>query len=504
MYPQITQSPDFLNFLLQQRLKQGQNQPTLPNTGMYGQRQEAQMPTVQRGMFGQDAEPREEATTLPEPTPNRVPAMLAPQQVPSQPQNLAQQRLSYGTGTAPPSTGGFAPTGQQQQQITAQSPTYTPMPEYQRSHQHGEKMGFGQRILHALKAGGLGFMRGGVGGAAAGLIGGGVDPEFWHRAQYQYQTLPMWQQRFAAESALADQQRQDTTAQAQILNQQNIAGDRQERIDLTRERNKQLAEQAVQTDKEQAAAATTKLQGDLAGQRERLTKESGQYAPGLGQMMYDKNLTNRGNVIPALDNKGFYRMPSPQQQDARKLTQTQNESRARNAASFELYLKKLPFEEASDERKAAFRQSLQGENDRIDLEGVPTITQFEALKSEAEEKGALADKIPNNDEKSHPAKVRLRNEADAALGRLAAMHSAMLKSGGYKDNSGGGSLGIERLPRTKKGGVTGSTKTSGKTDKDITQDEYEHLVKVTFKGDEAAAKDAMRRGKYTVGGKAIE
>ncbi len=95
---------------------------------------------------------------------------------------------------------------------------FTPRPEFHAPHEHGQPIGFGQRILHSLKSAGLGFMRGGLGGAVAGGIGGAVDPNFYHRAQHYYRDLPLWQQRQQDEIEQAKTQQTLNESNARIGN----------------------------------------------------------------------------------------------------------------------------------------------------------------------------------------------------------------------------------------------------------------------------------------------
>lgn len=102
---------------------------------------------------------------------------------------------------------------------------FTPRPEYHDPHEPGKPIGLAGRILHTLGGIGLGAMRGAaygpggmIGGAAAGGIGAGINPNRLHRMQYESQTLPMWRQRHEDEAALAKSEQGAAESESRIAN----------------------------------------------------------------------------------------------------------------------------------------------------------------------------------------------------------------------------------------------------------------------------------------------
>src|SRR6185295_546561 len=132
--------------------------------------------------------------SAPTPVPRAGEHVSFPSHVPAPPVDLAQERLAMSAAPQQADTTAVSGVAAPQQPNAAPYP-FTPRPEEPDLHAHGKPIGLGARIMHSLKSAGMGFMRGGVGGAIAGGIGGAVDPDFYHRAQHYYKDLPLWQQR---------------------------------------------------------------------------------------------------------------------------------------------------------------------------------------------------------------------------------------------------------------------------------------------------------------------
>jgi hypothetical protein len=485
MYPQanIANNPDFLNFLLQQRLGQkgaGQGQAMPPPPAPPPAPNLAQQ-RLGNGVGISDAPPQPMRSVAP---------------------SLVDERLAYAGGTPAPASNNLPVSSLP----SPSSPSpYTPMPQYSRSHQHGEKMGFGQRILHSLKSGGLGFLRGGVGGAAAGLIGGAVDPEFWHRAKYQYQTLPLWQQRFQNESAIADQKRQDLGAERQQDNfNRQMTNDEVRNNNITTDnhlaamRESRVSAEAEIARKRQEQQDQFQHGKSLADQRRDLTKDSGEFAASPSELMFGDSVKNRGNIIPALDNKGFFRQPSTQQEQERKLAVAEAMGGARVANQVEAQRLLAPGEMDAFERKEQIRNKYnpdpnahtQKEVDAATIDYKSKLRQAETLieqatrsEQQAKELDAKKDKTPEEVK----TMTKLGEEAKDAYRK-----AELLRAEGRSK---------KREVRTwKVRGSGAASSSSSKTPRTISQSTYDEMVKDAAAGDKdaIAAVEAIKSGKYTV------
>lgn len=355
---------------------------------------------------------------------------------------------------------------------TQQAIAASPKPELP-DHSKDKKRGFwssaGHRLEHIGKGALLGAARGGLGGMIYGGIAGGVEPELADQLEYNLSTQPQWlqQRKIALEEAgvLDDADRQTelsnlTQAQIANLDADNKRQATKDTYDLEQKRKEALAK----TEKE----AYERIKDSLS-QRASLTKEGGEFVDSPSRLLFGSRgvdaqgkplpiTKNQGNIIPSLDNKGFFRQPSTQQEQDRKLEQirAQGDIDAAKALKLKNLLRPGELDEFEEKEKIKRKYGNQ-EPDPIDLTGVPTIKEFENAKREAEELGRKADLIPDNaDAESLGLKAKFRTESQSALGRAESLKAAMIESGGYEDNSGGGSPGVRRLQRTKKGGVAAS------------------------------------------------
>jgi len=167
-----------------------------------------------------------------------------------------QPEIPAGMSTTPANTVGAPPN--------APFP-FTPRPEEPDLHEHGKPIGFGSRVVHALKSAGMGFMRGGVGGAAAGAIGGAIDPDFYHRAQHYYRDLPLWQQRQQDEIEQAKTQQGLNESNARIGNigvDNDLAAQRLKQEAETHTADRDQRSNAARTSAEERAYQTWLSHGD--------------------------------------------------------------------------------------------------------------------------------------------------------------------------------------------------------------------------------------------------
>lgn len=99
------------------------------------------------------------------------------------------------TSGAPGPAGEYAYQGN----VPTDQAAFTPPPEAE--HHQGD-FTVKDRLMHALKGMGIGFLRGGVGGAVAGGIGSAVNKDFFHNLQHAQQ-VQNWEQQHNAEESYA-------------------------------------------------------------------------------------------------------------------------------------------------------------------------------------------------------------------------------------------------------------------------------------------------------------
>ncbi len=327
------------------------------------------------------------------------------------------------------------------------------------------------RVLKGIGEGAYeGLLRGGSLGAVIGGIGGGVSPKFADKLSDDREFQRRLPENVQGENIRFKNAELERRTQAELRQQQNF--DRQARMTEAEIRNKETdnqyqrdrfsfdKEKETRLQKEQQADNQRQLDQQLFTRRRDLGKEGGErvtmedlWTPRLDPRT-GRNAGNMGQVVPVTQGEA-YRLPSPAQEDARKLRQVTAESRARGAADLEKRIKMLPLELQEYASKERIKASFDTERDRIDLSGVPTIESFEKDKAEAKE---LATRSSNARKAGDTATAdKLQAQADAAYGRAEAKHSTMMESGGYDDNSAGGWVGVRRKPMTRKGGVAGGT-----------------------------------------------
>jgi hypothetical protein len=124
--------------------------------------------------------------------------------------------------------------------------------------------------------------------------------------------------------------------------------DRQVRSDEEERKYREVQLANIRTDNErqaQAQKATAekqtrdeayKLNKDSADQRADLSRQGGEYVASPSALLFGKSVTNRGNIIESVDNKGFYRLPNQDQKQQRELEL----ARAKGEADLRLDVKK--------------------------------------------------------------------------------------------------------------------------------------------------------------------
>lgn len=386
----------------------------------------------------------------------------------------------------------------------------------------GEERGLLGNIGHHLRHGGkaalLGLMSGGLPGALLGGVAGLISPKVADTMEINQIQMPRRMAENAAGEEIqfrrrqADRQdeaeqlrqlnfeRQQRATEAQIANQATDNAFQNERLNFEREKERRLQE-------EQARDNQRSIDQQIFERRQKLASAGGEPVQLADLFTPTARTPNRGNVIPVKEGEA-YRLPTPQQQDARKLAQTKAAARARSEAEIEKRLTLLPLELKTFADKERIKQSYADTRDKLDLAGVPTLSQFESAKAEAKELATRASKArEDKDEKAQAAANKLQAQAEAAYAKASAYHSAMLDSGGYEDNSAGGWVGLRRKTRTNKGGVSQSSAASGRSTaaaKDISQEVFDYTVKTKFNGDVNAAKAEAKKRGYTISGQPIQ
>lgn len=368
-----------------------------------------------------------------------------------------------------------------------------------------------------LKDVGESFVLSGGNPLVAGITA--FNPDILTRFKDQQFSEPRWQQQ--RKQALGEAESLDEADRRDLLNEAtqaqiaNLGADNQrmaakDAYDLEQKRKDALSK----SEKE----AFDRMQASLR-QRADLTKDGGEFVNSASSLLFgsrgvDKTgkplpiTENQGNIIPSLDNKGFFRQPSTQQVQERKLAQVTNEAKARGAVDIEKRLAMLPIEMREFRDKERIKASFASEQEKINLTGLPTVTQFETAKAEAKElatraSNARASHVKTKNEDDLNEANKLQTQADDAYGRAEAFHSAMIESGAYDDNSAGGWVGLRPKARAKKGGMVGGQKAApakGKAQRVITQATYDEMVKDAAAGDQDAIKavEAIKAGRYTV------
>jgi hypothetical protein len=232
-------------------------------------------------------------------------------------------------------------------------------------------------------------------------------------------------------------QRQQAEERTYRRTQQERDYERQNRLDTETSayRKEQLANMRADNARADAAARTEQEQKaselrtkteqekykrtkDTTDQRADLSKQGGEYVATPSELLFGNKVTNRGNIIPSVDNKGFYRLPNQQQVEERELKLAKAKGEAELNLDVEKRKRMSPIELEDYERKQ-----------QIESQYRPAKDNSNAVYAEQDSVQKLIDKAKAHEAAGEKTEAAAMWDAAETAGKNASQRFPQLESG---------------------------------------------------------------------------